>query len=251
MKVLFAAGTETVRAELVLSPFGDRAVMLRETAGRGPDGWRTMAAAARLLEAHRPPWVTDIVPAFETVTVVYDPCGLPVPHESVYATAASIIARLLGEKEAEDGVWRGSRLIDIPVCYGGQYGPDLAACAERAGLTAEAFAAAHSGAEYEAAMVGFLPGFPYLTGLPPQLAQPRLPSPRSLVPAGSVGIAGGQTGIYPLASPGGWQLIGRTPLRLFRPECGDDPVLLRAGDRVRFRPIGGVTFEKLAKEAPA
>ena len=110
----------------------------------------------------------------------------------------------------------------------------------RAGLSSEAFIAAHAGGEYTVALIGFMPGFPYMSGLDEALEQPRRSTPRARVPAGSVGIAGGQTGIYPFDSPGGWQIIGRTPLRMFNPETRP-PSLLRAGDRVRFVPVADGT----------
>ncbi|MNC43291.1 Kinase A inhibitor [compost metagenome] len=129
------------------------------------------------------------------------------------------------------------RLIEIPVRYGGRWGPDLEEAASLCGLTPAEWVRLHSGAEYRVLMVGFVPGFPYLDGLPEQLAVSRLATPRLKVPAGSVAVGGSQTGIYPLESPGGWRLVGWTPLALFRPGL-EEPSLLRAGDRVRFVPVG-------------
>ena len=123
--------------------------------------------------------------------------------------------------------------MEIPACYGAAYGPDLEDVARHAGLSPERVVELHTAADYEVAFVGFATCFPYLAGLPPAIATPRLSAPRKLVPAGSVAIGGSQAGIYPLASPGGWRLIGRTPLRLFDPH-GQPPALLRMGDRVRF-----------------
>jgi KipI family sensor histidine kinase inhibitor len=127
------------------------------------------------------------------------------------------------------------REIVIPVVYGGADGPDLAEVARHAGMTADEVVAAHSGAAYDVFFLGFQPGFAYLGGLPPALATPRRDTPRVRVPAGSVGIGGAQTGIYPAASPGGWNLIGRTAVTLFDPHA-DAPALLAPGDRVRFVP---------------
>ena len=129
-----------------------------------------------------------------------------------------------------------SRVVEIPVCYGGQYGPDLAFVAQHNGLTEEEVIALHVSGEYYIYMLGFAPGFPYLGGLPERIAAPRHEVPRASVPAGSVGIAGNQTGIYPVSTPGGWQLIGCTPLVLFRPS-ENPPSLLLPGDTVRFRAI--------------
>ncbi len=134
-------------------------------------------------------------------------------------------------------------LVEIPVCYGGQFGADLEGVARHAGLPAAEVIRLHAQAEYVVAMVGFAPGFPYLAGMHEQLAAPRKTQPRALVPAGSVGIAGGQTGIYSIPTPGGWQLIGRTPRRLFHPQQ-ENPSLLRAGDRVRFVPISAAEFDQ-------
>jgi KipI family sensor histidine kinase inhibitor len=140
-----------------------------------------------------------------------------------------------------------ARRIEIPVCYGGDYGPDLADVASHAGLTEDATIALHAGGEYIVAMIGFLPGFPYLLGLDPRLAMPRLATPRARVREGAVGIGGAQTGIYPQASPGGWRLVGRTPERLFD-AMRTPPSLLAPGDRVRFVPITPSEFKRLERD---
>jgi KipI family sensor histidine kinase inhibitor len=123
--------------------------------------------------------------------------------------------------------------VEIPVAYGGEAGPDLESAAAELGMTPTQLAQRHAAGEYTVAMIGFAPGFPYLLGLDPALALPRLPTPRTAVPAGSVGIGGAQTGIYPRESPGGWRVIGCTPLALFDP-AREPPALLAPGDRVRF-----------------
>jgi KipI family sensor histidine kinase inhibitor len=128
-----------------------------------------------------------------------------------------------------------SRIIDIPVIYGGEYGPDLMQVAEHCGLTPHQVVESHASADYVVYFIGFQPGFPYLGGMPEILTTPRHAQPRLSVPAGTVGIGGAQTGIYPLATPGGWQLIGRTSLSLFDPEKSS-PTLLQPGDHVRFVP---------------
>jgi KipI family sensor histidine kinase inhibitor len=127
-------------------------------------------------------------------------------------------------------------VVHIPTLYGGEYGPDLEFVAQHAGLTTEEVVSVHSGSDYLTYMMGFSPGFPYLGGLSNTLTTPRLETPRTEIPAGSVGIADSQTGVYPLASPGGWRLIGRTPFKLFDPGA-DPPSLLKAGDYVRFVPM--------------
>ncbi|WIG55610.1 MAG: Allophanate hydrolase 2 subunit 1 [Rhodanobacteraceae bacterium] len=134
----------------------------------------------------------------------------------------------------------------IPVCYGGDCGPDIDAIAEHAGLVRDEVIARHAAAEYTVAMLGFAPGFPYLLGLDAALHVPRRATPRTRVPAGSVAIGGAQTGIYPCELPGGWHLIGRTPLALFDPRR-DPPCLLAPGDRVRFRAIDAGEFARLVE----
>ncbi|MGV3465566.1 MAG: 5-oxoprolinase subunit PxpB, partial [Heyndrickxia sp.] len=129
-----------------------------------------------------------------------------------------------------------SRVVEIPVCYGGDFGPDLETVASMNGLSTEEVIQIHSSAEYTVYMIGFAPGFPYLGGMSEKIATPRLPSPRLKIPERTVGIAGNQTGVYPIETPGGWQLIGRTPIKLFRPQ-DEVPSLLHAGDKVRFKPI--------------
>lgn len=169
------------------------------------------------------------VPAYTSLLVNYDPLALD------YREAAQKIESLL--PKIEDGrVETGARLVEIPVVYGGEEGPDLDDVADAHGLSAGEVIRLHGEAEYLVYMIGFTPGFPYLGGLDERIATPRRASPRTLVPAGSVGIAGQQTGIYPLASPGGWQIIGRTPLSLFDPGR-EPPSLLAPGDRVRFVPV--------------
>ena len=146
----------------------------------------------------------------------------------------------LGEQSQEPPL-----TVHIPTLYGGHHGPDLRSVADQAGLTEAETIEAHSGTDYLVYMLGFSPGFPYLGGLPEVLATPRLETPRTEIPAGSVGIAESQTGVYPVASPGGWRLIGRTPLKLFAAR-NDPPSLLKAGDYVRFVPMSGEReFEKL------
>jgi inhibitor of KinA len=140
-----------------------------------------------------------------------------------------------------------TRLVVIPVCYGGDLGPDLAWLAARAGMPESEAISMHASAEHVVRFLGFAPGFAYIAGLPPVLQAPRMESPRTRVSAGSVGVAGGRTGIYPSSSPGGWRLIGATPLRMFDP-ARDPAAHLRAGDRVRFEPVTRGEFDRLAAE---
>jgi len=172
------------------------------------------------------PEVVEAIPGMNNITVV-----LRNPH----SLALDAIERLQRWWEESEALEPESRNIDIPVVYGTAAGPDLGEVARQAGLTEKQVVELHASVDYVVWFLGFQPGFPYLGGLPEQLATPRRDEPRLLVPAGSVGIGGAQTGIYPLATPGGWQLIGHTPLPLFDPHR-DEPVLLRPGDTVRFIP---------------
>jgi KipI family sensor histidine kinase inhibitor len=188
------------------------------------------------LDAAALPGVLDVVPSYTTVLVAFD------PEVADWETLAAGVRRLCADLgEATTVPARG---VEIPVAYGGELGPDLANVAAHTGLAPEEVVARHAAAEYVVACMGFAPGFAFLAGLPPALATPRLAQPRTRVPAGSVGIGGAQTGVYPMATPGGWRLIGRTPLRLFD-LARAEPFLLRPGDRVRFAPIDAAAFREL------
>jgi KipI family sensor histidine kinase inhibitor len=181
----------------------------------------------RLLESVPVPGVRNLHPAYCSILIVFDPVRQE--HESLEEVLAGYIKRL-------DSVWLSDpRTVEIPVCYGGEHGPDLNEVAALHGISRERVVELHSSASYVVYFLGFAPGFAYLGGLPPELATPRLEVPRKQVPAGSVAIGGSQTGIYSLVTPGGWRLIGKTPLRIFdadRPEMS----MLSMGDIVRFRP---------------
>ncbi|HSJ31710.1 MAG TPA: 5-oxoprolinase subunit PxpB [Longimicrobiales bacterium] len=216
-----------------VQPLGDAALLIELGHAIDAATHARVRAAFDALTAAAIPGVTDIVPAYTGIAVHYDP--VPVARSesdgSPYETMRRTVVTALENVQA--AVLAPGRTVEIAVRYGGDDGPDLDFVARHAGLSAADVVAMHAGAEYTVFMVGFTPGFPYLGGLPERLATPRRSSPRASVPAGSVGIAGKQTGIYPLRTPGGWQIIGRTDERLFRPEL-DPPTLLRIGDRVRF-----------------
>ncbi|MFC5702017.1 5-oxoprolinase subunit PxpB [Cohnella faecalis] len=203
---------------------GDRALLFAWNERVVPKA--SMASLAAQIRQWKVPWIGDVVPGYATIAVH---CRGASPAEEAAAALAERIAACEGAELPEP------RTLTVPVRYGGEDGPDLEACCARCGLTEEQFIERHSGTVYEVAMIGFAPGFPYLSGLDDALAQPRHETPRKRVPAGSVGIAGGQTGIYPVASPGGWQIVGRTDERLFRPG-EEEPFALTPGDRVRFVP---------------
>jgi inhibitor of KinA len=191
-------------------------------------------AMAESLAGDPPPGMVEVVPAFGTVTLYYDPAKVP--------DFEAWLERI-EQRARKPGKYAGKRTreVIIPVCYGPEHAPDLGRVAAHAGLDPGKVAELHGRADYHVAAVGFTPGFPYLTGLPKKLHTPRLATPRLTVPAGSIGIGGPYSGIYPQASPGGWNLIGRTPLGLFRADAAA-PALLRVGDRVKFRVISPEEF---------
>lgn len=204
---------------------------------------RVHALAARV-RAQAPDWLRELVPAYASLAVFFD---------DGRADAAAVRAWLRAQCDGSAGEDAASArapeaAVEIPVAYGGQFGPDLDAAAAELGLTPERLIQRHSGGDYRVAMIGFAPGFPYLSGLDPALALPRLATPRTRVAAGSVAIGGAQTGIYPRPGPGGWRLLGRTPLRLFD-AARAAPSLLQPGDRVRLRAIGAEEFRTLELEA--
>jgi len=228
----------TIRIE----PLGDCALLIRfgERIDVELNGAALRAAAA--ISAADLPGVHDVAPAYASVCLRYDPAAWPRPARP----HAELVRRICDIVEnAADVAHREPEPIEIPVCYGGEFGPDLAAVADRARLTMDAVVAAHTAAPYRVAMLGFAPGFPYMLGLDPALAAPRLAEPRIRVPAGSVAIGGSQTGIYPRESPGGWRILGRTPIVLFD-AARDPPALLAPGQTVRFRAIAPEEFARLS-----
>lgn len=194
------------------------------------------------------PGFRTTVPGYTTLSVYYDPRQLsrsPLSGISCFDKAATYIRTLL---PLETGVApMSSRSIVIPVCYEDPFGPDLPAVAAYHRLTEQEVIDLHSKGTYHVCMMGFMPGFAYLSGLPASLATPRKQMPLQAVPVGSVGIAGEQTGIYPLESPGGWQIIGRTPLTLFNPSRSE-PALLKPGDRVSFKAISIRQYERYRQD---
>jgi inhibitor of KinA len=193
---------------------------------------RKVQVLSAYLDENPFPGMIEYIPAFTTVTVFYDSlkiwqAGTNSPYEKVRGLLSTIIEQLK-EKEQHQ-----PKTVKIPVCYGGEFGPDLEEVARHNSMEPEEVINIHSQGEYLVYMVGFAPGFPYLGGLSKKIAAPRRDTPRLTIPIGTVGIAGMQTGVYPIESPGGWQLIGRTPLSLFRPK-EEPPTLLQAGNIVKF-----------------
>jgi len=226
-------------ASLRVEPLGDEALLV--VLGEGIDGAVNdrVHHFAGLLQGSALPGLRDLVPAYATLAVHYDPAAWADFGQTPYAALAAALERIW--RTAGGAAPLPGRVVEIPVCYGGQYGPDLGEMALHRGMAEADLIARHAADAYRVFMLGFAPGFAYLGGLAPGLAAPRRATPRARVPAGSVAIAGLQTGIYALETPGGWQIIGRTPLRLFDPSL-DPPCLLRPGDRVQFRPIPESAF---------
>ena len=193
----------------------------------------------RLLELEPVAGIRNLHPAYRSLLVKFN--GLRLRHDEVEAILRRYLERLEGIKLP------GPRRVEIPVCYGGEFGPDLAEVCAIHGLTPAQVVELHASTEYLVYFLGFVPGFAYLGELPEALVTPRLVVPRRNVPAGSVGIAGNQTGVYPFATPGGWRLIGRTPVAMFRVER-EGFSLLAIGDRMRFAPISAERFGELEKE---
>jgi inhibitor of KinA len=193
----------------------------------------------RLMELEPIAGLRNLHPAYSSLLIKFD--GMKLRHSELEEILRGYIERMKKVELPEP------RVVEIPVCYGGEYGPDLKDVAELHEMTEDAAIELHSSRTYLVYFLGFAPGFAYLGDVPEDLATPRLPTPRRSVPAGSVGIAGRQTGVYPISTPGGWRLLGRTPVAMFRPERLEMN-LLRIGDRVRFVAISPEKFAKLKLE---
>jgi len=190
----------------------------------------------RLLQKEPPEWLRNLQPAYCSLMVTFDACR--VEHAEVEATLRKFETRAITERP---GI---ARRVEIPVCYGGELGPDLDDVAKAHGMNASDVIRIHASCTYQGYFLGFAPGFAYLGDLPEEIAMPRLETPRKKVPAGSVGIAGRQTAVYPFGTPGGWRLIGRTPVAIFRSDR--KPMeLVSMGDQVRFRAISREEFREM------
>ncbi|MBT2581518.1 5-oxoprolinase subunit PxpB [Planococcus sp. ISL-109] len=221
--------------EFTFSPLSEQALVIETGSIINKETEQAVRKLSSLLENQAPDWLIEFIPAFTTVTVFYDPCRLK--QQQVEQELRLMLADL-DEVEAP-----APRHIEIPVCYGGTFGPDLGFVAEHNGLTEEEVIEIHTSGTYSVHMIGFAPGFPFIGGMSEKIAAPRRKSPRLRIPERTVGIAGMQTGVYPIETPGGWQLIGRTPLRLFLPDQ-DIPSLLRAGDEIRFTQIDEAEYRE-------
>ncbi|HEY3315812.1 MAG TPA: 5-oxoprolinase subunit PxpB [Bacillota bacterium] len=222
-----------------LLPLGDGALTVEFADGIEDDALVAVGALDDAMISAGPPGIIEVIPTYRSLSVVYDPSIL----------SSTALRRWVEQVRLERRRRSGARpTLVVPVTYGGSHGPDLTDVAEHCRLSESEVIRRHSGADYSVAMLGFQAGFPYLAGLPPELNVPRLASPRTTVPAGAVGIAGGQTGIYSSTSPGGWRIIGWTPLVLWDPGR-DRPSLLEPGDRVRFCPVESVAASAQGRKA--
>ena len=228
-----------------IESLGESTLLLRFGAGLDDAVNARVHAASAMLRAAHLPGIVDVVPAYATLGLHYEPSAWIDGHGgSPSLRIAAAVQAIFHEPPAEMG--HDTATVEIPVCYGGEFGADFDALARHAALEPSEVIARHTAGIYRVAMLGFAPGFPYLFGLDPALHMPRRASPRTRVPAGSVAVGGAQTGIYPSELPGGWQLIGRTPAVLFDVHR-DPPSLLMPGDTVRFVRIDAKQF---AEQAP-
>ncbi|MFC0522761.1 5-oxoprolinase subunit PxpB [Pontibacillus salicampi] len=233
-----------------LSPLGDHAIVIELGEEINLNTHEKVKRVSAYLNQTPFSWMTEYIPAFTTVTVFYDPLAvmesskepISLPYEGVSRKLEQVLGTLEVSSSGE------TRTVEIPVCYGGELGPDIAEVALHNQVSEEEVIRYHTNGDYLVYMIGFAPGFPYIGGMPEEIATPRKESPRLHIPAGSVGIAGKQTGVYPIETPGGWQLIGRTPLALFEPS-EQSPTLLQAGDKIKFTSISKEEYNQYIKEA--
>ncbi len=225
--------------EFSIRPLGDKAIQILFISPISEKLNRHIQHIAKAIQSENIEGLIELVPAFETLTVYYEPMKISYTAlvEKLYSTCSA--------PATENGVYQ-KEVVTIPVCYGGRFGEDLLQVATHNNLTVEEVVSLHCSKEYLVYMIGFLPGFPYLKGLSQKLHTPRLADPRLKVPRGSVGIGGDQTGVYPIESPGGWNLIGQTPLTLFNP-ASPSPFLIKAGDYIRFVSISETEYKEITQ----
>ena len=226
-------------ADLRFVPAGDKAFVIEMGDGISPEINRSVHNLFLAIEKQGIPGILDMVPTYRSLLINYDPLTLP-PDELEERVRALT-------QDLDETSTGASRVVELPTVYGDDHGPDLGHVAEHNGLTEEEVIALHSGTDYLVYMMGFTPGFTYLGGMSEKIATPRLQTPRTAIPAGSVGIAERQTGVYPIESPGGWQLIGRTPVRLFDPSK-QPPVIAEPGDYIRFVPVSPEEYQRILEE---
>jgi inhibitor of KinA len=232
----------TIWAEPRLLPCGDRALSVELGDEINHELNARVLALEYLLQQKQLPGVGETVPSYRALLVYYDP--LVLSYEALTAALRELCAR------ARPEVLPPARTVELPCCYGGELGFELEAAARKLGLAPGELARLHASADYHVYFVGFTPGLPYMTGMPDRLTIPRLASPRTKTPPGSVAIGGVQCCVYSIESPGGFWVLGRTPVRLYDP-AAPDPILLRAGDHVRFRPVDRAEYDAIAAAVEA
>lgn len=220
-----------------LLPCGDLAVSVELADEINREVNARVLALEYLLQQKAVPGITETLPTYRSLLVYYDPAVIAA--DEVNATLRALAA------EARPEVLPPARTVELPCCYGGELGFELEAAAAKLGLAPDEMVRLHAGATYHVYFVGFTPGLPYMTGMPERLNIPRLVNPRTKTPPGSVAIGGVQCCIYSVESPGGFWVLGRTPVRMYDPTA-PDPILLRAGDHVRFRPVDRAEYDAIA-----
>lgn len=219
-----------------LIPAGDTALLVQFANEISPENNSRVQSLAAMISNAAVEGIIETIPTYSSLLVSYDPTIL----------SYGALCRMLESLRPDGDVAAAASFVyTVPVCYGGEFGEDLVDVASHAGLSVDETVERHSSVCYRIYMLGFLPGFAYLGGLDETIACPRLSSPRKSIAPGSVGIGGNQTGVYPVASPGGWRLIGKTPLKLYDPERAE-PILYRAGDYIKFEPITSARFAEIA-----
>ncbi len=219
-------------------PTGDRALSVEFGDKIDEEINSRLMGLIKRMAAHKIEGIEEFVPSFRAVLIHYNPAIIP------YNKMVTLINGYLDKDDHE--TVKEKRIVEVPVCYEGEYAPDINFVAEHANMTVEEVIKIHSSKSYLVYMLGFQPGFPYLGGLDERLVTPRLENPRLKIDAGSVGIGGAQTGLYPMESPGGWQIIGRTPVKCFNP-AREVSIPYRAGDYIRFVPVSYKEYEELKK----
>lgn len=233
-----------VMDQVKINPLGDCAVVVEFGTQMNSALYPYITAFTDSIESSPIPGFIECIPSYTTVTLLYDPYAY-LQYPSPFQEIKKILLKKIGQLTIDSQ--KKARHITIPVCYGGEWGPDLSDVAAYHGISEEEVIHIHSSAYYQVYMLGFSPGFPYIGGMPKEISTPRKSTPRLKIPPGSVGIGGEQTGIYPLETPGGWNIIGQTPITLFKPEHMP-PTLLQRGDQITFIPITQEEFAKIQRE---